>query len=82
MRPPRHDVRKVGGIVFEQFVVMGDNQQAHLFAADFGNALARQTHRVGIEAAVGLVENGELGLQHGQLQESRRASSRRPRNRR
>ena len=48
---------------------MGDDQNAHVRAADFRDALAGQPHGVGIEPAIGFVEDGELRLQHGQLQD-------------
>ena len=36
-----HDVREVGRIVFQQFVVVGDDQETHVLATDFGDAFAR-----------------------------------------
>ena len=48
---------------------MRDDENAHIRAADLGDALAGQPDGVGIEAAVGFVEDGELRLEHGELQD-------------
>ena len=48
---------------------MSDDEDAHFGAADFGDALAGETNGVGVEAAIGFVEDGELGLQHGELED-------------
>ena len=61
-------MREVGRVVVQQPVVVRDDQDAHLRAADLGNALAGQLHGVHVEAAVGLVEDRKLRPQHGQLQ--------------
>ncbi len=37
-------------------------------SSDLGDALAGQTDGIGVQAAIGLVEDRELGLQHGQIQ--------------
>ena len=64
-----HDVRFERDVVFEQLFVVRDNEDAHIGAADFGDALAGEADGVGIETAIGFVENGEFGLQHGELQD-------------
>ena len=67
--PAEHDVRHVGPVVLEQVFVVRDDQNAHVLAADVGDALAGQPHRVDVEAAVGFIQDGELGPQHRQLQD-------------
>ena len=63
-----HHVGFQRDVVFQQLFVVRDDQNAHVRAADFGDALAGQPHCVGIQPAVGFVENGEFRLQHRQLQ--------------
>ena len=61
--------------MLEQLLVMGDDQDSHLVAAraaaaaDPGDALARKANSVGVEAAVGFVEDREPRLEHGELED-------------
>ena len=49
--------------------MVGDDEDAHLPAADLGDASAGRTHGVNVQAAVGLVEDGVLRPQHGHLED-------------
>jgi len=51
----QHHVHPVRRIVFQQFVVVGDDEQAHFFPADFGDALAGQPHGVHVQAMSSLM---------------------------
>ena len=57
-----------GVLCSKKLFVVRDDQDAHLGAADFGDALAGQPDGVGIQAAIGLVEDREFRLQHRELQ--------------
>ena len=48
---------------------MGDDQDAHVGAGKLVDALGDGAQRVDVEPRVGLVEHGDLGLQHRQLQQ-------------
>ena len=46
----QNDVREIGWIVFQQFVVVRNDQDPHFRPADFGNALAGQFDGINVEA--------------------------------
>ena len=55
-------VCEIWWIVFEQFVVVSNNQQAHFVMADFVDRLAGKTNGVGIQTRIGFVQDGKLWL--------------------
>ena len=55
--------------MFEQLLMVGDDEDAHLLPANSGDAFAGQANGVGIETAVGFVKNGEGRLEHGELKD-------------
>ena len=65
---PYNDV-SARSLVQLQMLVVRDDQNAHFLAADIGDALAGQAHGVDVQPAVGFVQDGELGPQHGHLQD-------------
>ena len=65
----KHDVCLERDVVFEQLLVMGDDENAHLSPTNPGNTFAGKPHRIGIEATVGFVENGKAGPEHCELKD-------------
>src|SRR5580658_139565 len=59
----------VGRDVIEEPLVMRDHQHGAVGSAQRVDALGDEAQRVDVEAAVGLVEDGELGLEHGHLKD-------------
>src|SRR3954471_12530731 len=64
----QHHVGKVRHIVFQQAVVVRDDENSHIRTTNLGDALACQLHRVDVQTAVRFVEDGKLRPQHGELQ--------------
>ena len=64
-------MHEVGREVVEQALVVGDQQDAELgpVGADLADALGDDAQGVDVEAGVGLVEDGELGLEDRHLQD-------------
>ena len=65
------DVDPVGLQVVEQALVVGDDQDAQLgtVLAHLIDTVGHDLERVDVEAGVGLVEDGDLGLEDGHLQD-------------
>ncbi len=59
----------VGFDVVENALVVGDDEHAQVGADKAVDTLGHGAHRVDVQARVGFVENGELGLEHGELQD-------------
>ena len=68
IRPCGQNVDDVGLDVVEQALVVGDQQDAQVGVELGVDALGDDAQRVDVEAGVGLVEDRQLGLQHGHLE--------------
>ena len=63
------NVHEVGSDVVEQSLVVGDDDGGILVGAQLVDSLRYDAQGVDVEAAVGLVENRQAGLQHGHLED-------------
>ena len=59
---------EVGGYVVEQALIVGDHDDGFVWSVELIDALGDDPQRVDVEAGVGLVEDRQLGFQHGHLQ--------------
>ena len=71
MRPVQHDVHPVGPQLLEDPPVVGDEHDAEVgaHAAHLLDPPRDDAEGVDVEAGVGLVEDGEVGLEHGHLED-------------
>ena len=67
--PVVHHVHEVGLHQMEDALVVGDDQDPHLGPGELADALGHGAQGVDVEAGVGLVEDGELGPQHRELED-------------
>ncbi len=56
-------------VVFQQPLMVRDDQHAHMRSGEFRQPLAHHAHRIAVESRIGFVENRKLRLQHGELQD-------------
>ena len=57
-----HDMRELWNIVFEQSLVVGDDQRSHLRTRQLPKSLADDSHSIAIEPAIGFVKNRKFRL--------------------
>ena len=68
--PVEHDVHELRLDVVQDALVVGDDQRAHAdLRVQRVDALGDDAQGVDVEARVGLVEHGDLGLEHRHLQD-------------